>query len=76
MRDYLINYDEQVTINNGSYDLEVSASALLTLYDALKCKGFNVENERIADTMMLAIQKIEEVYLELNKIKFREYTGN
>ena len=70
---YTISENDFVDIINGTENLRVSISAMLTLWNALNTKGFNVDNEMIAHTLMLITKQIEEVETNLKKIQFEEY---
>lgn len=69
-----INHDDVVEIMNRSYDLKIVTSALLFIHDALEHSDLEIDNDQLSSSIMLAIQKIEEVYMGLDKIEFRQET--
>ena len=67
-----IDIDDCTDISNGIADLERSVEALLFIYNALSRTTYHFENDEIASSIMLAINKIEEVEMVLRKIEIKE----
>lgn len=67
-----IGMNDCIDISNGAADLSRSVSALLFIYEALENTNYDFDRNQIAESIILAVQKIEEVKMMLENIEIKE----